>query len=383
MIMKKNISEEEFIRQFTSDGPRKLANKLGITERSVYRRRKKLESKRNVKISPPVAKSALGIEPNYGFNMKGVSTLYDENGNIKLEWVKVNAEKEQLEEAFREAVEGLKEEIPRETKVKPPKSTNDTLMACYPVGDHHMGMLSWHEETGDDYDLKISEDLLNGAISHLVKAIQPCEKAAVVFLGDFMHYDSYAPLTPASKNLLDADSRYPKMVRVAVRSMRNAIDVARRQHKNVHVIVEPGNHDPSSSIFLMEILSALYEKEPRVYVDTTPRRFHYFRFGKNLVGTHHGDKKIKMSDLPLIMATDNPEDWGKTKYRYCWTGHVHHDQVKDYQGCKVESMRVLPPTDAYGAESGYRSMRDMKAIVLHKEFGEVARYTVNPDMIKS
>jgi hypothetical protein len=81
------------------------------------------------------------------------------------------------------------------------------------------------------------------------------------------------------------------------------------------------------------------------------------------------------------MATDRREDWGKTRYRYWWTGHVHHDQVKDIQGVKCESFRVLPPADAWADGAGYRSMRDIKAIVFHKEYGEVARHTVNPEML--
>jgi hypothetical protein len=42
---------------------------------------------------------------------------------------------------------------------------------------------------------------------------------------------------------------------------------------------------------------------------------------------------------------------------------------------------VLAAKDAWHSEKGYRSKRDMKAIVLHREYGEVARHTFNPDMI--
>jgi hypothetical protein len=172
------------------------------------------------------------------------------------------------------------------------------------------------------------------------------------------------------------------MVRVAVRAIRYTIDCALRRHKNVRVIFAPGNHDLSLSIFMMELLANVYENEKRVTVDTSPRHFHYFSFGKNLIGIHHGHG-AKPKDLPLIMATDQPEAWGRAQYRYLWTGHVHHDQVKDYHGVRWESFRVLPPADAYAANAGYRSQRDMKAIILHKEFGEVSRHTVNPAMLEA
>jgi hypothetical protein len=88
-----------------------------------------------------------------------------------------------------------------------------------------------------------------------------------------------------------------------------------------------------------------------------------------------------MAALPLIMATDQPEKWGQSEYRYWWTGHVHHDQVKDYEGCRVESFRILAPADAWAANHGYRAASDMKAIILHKDYGEVARHVVNPAML--
>ena len=56
--------------------------------------------------------------------------------------------------------------------------------------------------------------------------------------------------------------------------------------------------------------------------------------------------------------------------------------MKDFTGCKVESFRILAPKDAWAAEKGYRAQQDMKAIILHKDYGEVARHIVNPEMLK-
>jgi hypothetical protein len=255
------------------------------------------------------------------------------------------------------------------------------LMACYPVGDHHMGMLSWKHETGSSYDLDIGEALLGKAITHLVGTTPACDRCAVVFLGDFMHYDSFDAVTPTSRNMLDSDGRFPKMVRAAVRTMRHAIETAAARHREVLVIIEIGNHDLASSIFLMECLHNIYENNPRITVDTTPSHFHYFTFGKNLIGTHHGHE-AKYAALPGIMATDRAALWGATEHRAWWTGHIHSQKVFDFPGCSVESFRILPPADAWAHNKGYRAQRDMKAIILHHEYGEVARYTVNPSMLE-
>ncbi|MBS4048179.1 MAG: oxidoreductase [Alphaproteobacteria bacterium] len=362
-------------------GTRAAARKLGRDNATVVRQRQAVLRKAAQRGYSPDHDLTHPVAP--GQRLRGASTLYDlRTGDPVMQWVKSSADDEKREIFFREAVEAMKAEAPKFDPIKGPSVASTSLCACYPIGDHHTGMLAWDKEAGDDWDLSIAEKMLCGAIEHLVNAAPPCAEAVVASLGDFLHYDGYKPVTPTNGHLLDADSRYPKMVRAAVRAIRYTIDCALRRHKHVRVIFAPGNHDLSLSIFMMELLSQVYENEKRVTVDTSPRHYHYFRFGKNLVGVHHGHG-AKMDKLPLIMATDRSEDWGATQYRYWWTGHVHHDQIKDYSGCRVESFRVLPPADAYAANAGYRSQRDMKAIILHREYGEIARHIVNPAMLEA
>lgn len=308
-----------------------------------------------------------------------LSTLYDQEGNVSQQWVSEKPELIAREKLWKEFGSALADQVTRADVIPVPQTSRDDLMACYPVGDHHLGQLSWHRETGANYDLEISEKLLRSAFDYLIKGSPDCDQALVPFLGDFMHYDSFESVTPTSRNQLDADGRFPKMVRVAVRTMRYAIEAAAAKHKNVRVIVEIGNHDLSSSIFLMECLNNVYENNPRITVDCSPKHFHYFEFGKCLVGTHHGHGP-KLDKLPMIMATDMPEAWGRTRHRYWWTGHIHHDSTRDFEGCKVESHRVLAAPDAWASQKGYRSSRDMKAIVLHRDFGEVSRLVASPSM---
>lgn len=316
-----------------------------------------------------------------------VSTLYDQQGNVTQQWVAEKPEEAHREALWRLFAAELAEALPRAKPRKGPAHVSDQLMAVYPVGDHHMGMLAWDKETGADYDLDIAERLLTGATDRLMAATPACSQALIVFLGDFLHYDSFEAVTPASRNLLDADSRFPKMVRASVRAIRYMVTAALVRHQKVDIIIEIGNHDPSSSIFLMECLANIYESEPRVTVDTSPMHYHYFAFGNVLIGVHHGHE-AKMENLPLIMATDKPDLWGRARYRYWYTGHIHSQKTKvvvsqgaDHPGCTVESFRILAPPDAWASQKGYRSIRDMKAIVHHREFGEIERHTVNPSMM--
>lgn len=311
------------------------------------------------------------------------SALVDAEGNIIQQWLIEKPEDRAKQEQWGAIAAELLAPIARAPWIEAPLSVNYDLLTAYPIGDHHLGMLSWKHETGDSYDIDIGENLLMGAVDDLVARSPASYTGLVVILGDYMHYDGFEAVTPTNRNLLDADGRYPKMVSAGLRLARRMIDRAAAKHEIVRVIVEIGNHDPSCAIFLMIALANIYENNPRVVIDTSPKHFHYYEHGLCLIGTHHGHgRAAKAEQLPLIMAADQPEAWGRTKYRYWWTGHVHHQSVKDFAGVSVESFRILPPGDAYAANEGYRAPRDMKAIVLHKQHGEVARMIVNPSMLK-
>ena len=183
-------------------------------------------------------------------------------------------------------------------------------MANYPVGDHHMGMLSWRPETGDSYDIEIAERLLTRAFQHLVPLAPRCRRALIPFLGDLFHYDSQVPETPHGKHKLDADSRYQKMIRAGRRMIQNCIRIVAEWHEQVDVIFLPGNHDPYSMTIIAEMFAALYEENPRITINTVPRLYRYSQFGKVLFGFTHGDL-CKPEALPQIMAADCPPNGGR------------------------------------------------------------------------
>ena len=102
----------------------------------------------------------------------------------------------------------------------------------------------------------------------------------------------------------------------------------------------------------------------------------YHQWGRNLFGFTHGHA-IKPSALGEIMAHDKPKEWAETNYRYWHTGHIHSNNSTDGRGWRWESHRTLAAQDAWSSGAGYRSGRDIKGILYHKEFGEVNRTTVD------
>jgi Bacterial regulatory protein, Fis family len=314
-------------------------------------------------------------------NIHGTSTLLGANGDVKLQWVKEKAGVPTPEEMAL-VIKAALGEVPVCRVIPPPKDLpRPGLLNVFPMGDPHIGMYSWAEETGQDFDLDIAETQLTQAMGYLVGCCPPAEQALIVNVGDFFHADNMENRTMRSGNVLDVDTRWAKVLRVGVRAMRACIEHALTRHMQVRVINEIGNHDDHSSQMLTIALAMFYENNPRVSFDESPARFHYYRFGKVLIGVTHGDN-TKPDALGPIMATDRPVDWGETLHRYWYTGHIHHKKVIELPGCMTESFRTLAARDAWHSGKGYRSGRDMTAIVLDENFGEVQRHRIDISMLE-
>lgn len=315
------------------------------------------------------------------FLVKGISTYYNKDGKPTGQWVKTSIDNQKLELILQETIAALKDDIPRVNPIQSPQNTNSNLLNCYVITDYHMAMLSWHEESGADWDLKIAEDLLVKWFEQAIAQSPNSETAIFAQLSDFLHFDGLEPLTPASKHLLDVDSRFAKLVRVAIRVLRQVIDMLLHKHKQVHIIMADANHDPVSQIWLREWFSVLYENEPRITVDTTPSPYNAFEFGNTALFFHHGHKR-KVANVAEVFVAKYREMFGRTKYAYAHMGHLHSIDIKENNLMIVEQHRTLAAPDAYAARGGWLSGRDAKVITYHRNFGEVSRITINSDMLK-
>ena len=322
--------------------------------------------------------AASGIAPDQnlnrevapGFTTKRVSTAYNTEGEIVLQWHIQEPERQNIEELVDQFVEGFKDEVRGiHTPIDPPSSTDDDLMVAYLIGDHHLGMLAHHTETmGDDYDVKISQNLLENAIDRLVGSAPSGEVGVLVNLGDFMHINDSTSSTPNSKNLLDSDGRYSKTIRAASNVIKRTVLRMLEKHNQVWLVNVRGNHDPDAALWLNEVMRLYFEDDPRVKVFDNASKFIWWQWGKNLVVTHHGDR-IKMSNLHGSIVSNLRQEWGESDHTFVWTGHIHHKNQEEYGGALFESWNILAPADAWHSGSGYSSSRSMTCVILHKLYG--------------
>lgn len=352
----------------------------GLSGREIARRLERDDRyiQRIIKGHKPTTPDAAHEASPDGFRVKGVSTLYGKDGEVKIQWVKT--QEIDLLARIEAAAAAMAETLEPVGPAPAPPEVDGKLLNLYTLTDSHVGMLAWSRETGEKWDLEIAEDVLSRVFIGMINSAPAAMTGIVNQLGDFLHFDGLVPMTPTSHNMLDADSRYQKVVEVAVRILRRVIDAALKKHAVVQVYMHEGNHDMSGSVWLRILFSALYENEPRVSVCKSPLPYAAFEHGTSMIGFHHGHLAKKAS-LPLLFAARFSEMWGRTTKRYIHTGHLHHVDEKEYPGVKVVQHPTIASADAFAARGGWLSERQATCMTYHAEFGEVGRMVWVPEMV--
>ncbi|HCP0786337.1 TPA: metallophosphoesterase [Escherichia coli] len=372
----KKITDEQ-LREELNAGTKiiDISRKYGISDRVIRIRKAKL-AKKGVGHGRDVSH----LVPD-GYKIKGTSSLVDEFGNTKLQWVKTDTDAERQVELMKAVIEGMKSEI---TPVAPVKAVrakrDDKLLNLYTVSDFHLGMLAWADESGDDWDMKIAEDLFSRWFDAAFQKAPDAGTGVINLLGDLAHFDSLDAVTPASGHVLDADTRYQKLVRYMIRMVRRVVGMALVKHKNVRLLIVQGNHDESGMIWLAEMFSTLYDNEPCVFVDTSPDVYKMVQHGKTTLFFHHGHK-ARFDAIEPVMIAKFRKAFGESVYSYAHVGHLHHQKIVESRNMIVEQHRTLAAKDAYASRGGWMSGRSANVITYSAEYGEVARLIISPEML--
>jgi hypothetical protein len=372
----------EAIEKYGSGG--KAAKALGVTKNAINDSILRLKNSAALRGYSPEHDLVHSVAP--GQKLRGASSLY-RRGEPEplLTWVKSSADEEAIAALRAAAYEALAADLPRAKPIRAPTATDQKLANLFTLTDSHVGMLAWHKENLDaagDWDLQIAERVLTGCFEYMVKASPKARVGIVAQLGDFLHSDGLAAVTPTSGHLLEQDGRFPKVVRSAIRILRRVINMALGRHEVVIVLMAEGNHDLASSVWLRAMFAALYENEPRVQVIDSEMPYYVYQHGETMLAWHHGHLK-KNDALPLLFATQFPKMWGDTTKRYAHCGHRHHEEIKEHSGMKVVQHSTLATRDAYASRGGWHSIRQCVAITYHTEFGKVCENTVTPEMLES
>jgi len=253
--------------------------------------------------------------------------------------------------------------------------------------DHHFGKMSWGLETlGPNYDVKIAAKLFNRALDTIINRspFSTYEEIWFVVGNDLLNSDDTSGRTTAGTPV-ESDFRHEKTY-VTVRTLLVQAIEHKLRHiaKKVRVIVVPGNHDHNSMWHLGDSLELYFSKYSDVEVDNRPSARKYHVYGSTLIGYAHGDK-AKGKNLPLLMATEAREDFGRTLFHEWHTGHKHQSRTEEFNGVRVRILPALCPSDAWHAEMGFvGNLRSSEAFVWDAVQGliGIVIYTDSDDFIE-
>jgi hypothetical protein len=240
------------------------------------------------------------------------------------------------------------------------------------IVDHHLGQLSWKQEVGFNYDIKIAKKLHADAVDFLIDKIKPYKinKILYHFGQDFYNVNSQFNHTVAGTRQ-DEDGRWQKSFEEGIMVHVDAINKL-KQIADVDAISIKGNHDEERTQYAATVLKAWFRLDSNVKIDNSPMSRKYYLYGKNLIGLSHAEE-IKTDRLLGLMPIEAKEMWSKACHYEWHIGHLHSESLKqslsESNGIKIRHLSTLVPVDAWHFNKGYLHNRETNLFLWHPEKG--------------
>ncbi len=250
------------------------------------------------------------------------------------------------------------------------------------LADLHLGKLVSEHETGEKYNTDIAKERFLTCIRYLAFKSYQCygiKKFILSSLGDTLHTDTLKSTT-TSGTYVESDTRASKVFEIALEILTESIDILKQFSDEVEFININGNHCELSEHYLGIALKAYYRKDTKVRINAEPKVRKTILVGDNLLSWTHGDTII--NTLPLTIATESSELWGKSKFRLIQLGHLHTTKKKIFQaedefnGVIVRHFSSLSGTDSWHNKNNYigNQKRGTALVFSDKEVGIIGEF---------
>jgi hypothetical protein len=252
---------------------------------------------------------------------------------------------------------------------------NDANLLVINPADIHIGKLASEFETKDAHNNDLIVKRVKDGILGILQKSKGFNIDKILFVigNDILHVDN-AKRTTTSGTPQDTDGMWFENFLLAQRLYIEVIELL-VQVAPLHIQFDSSNHDYTNGFFLAQTINAWFRNHKNITFNVGIQHRKYFTYGKNLIGTTHGDG-AKETDLPLLMAQEASEYWHNSKHRYFYISHIHHKKSKDYGSVCVESFRSPSGTDSWHHRNGYQhAPKAIEAFIHNKEQGQIARIT--------
>jgi hypothetical protein len=251
--------------------------------------------------------------------------------------------------------------------------------------DIHFGRLTWHEESGEDFDIKIADYIVKSVLADLLQYTKNFEIDRILLpLGNDLFNVNNKTNTTVRGTLQQEDTRWQKTFRAGRILATEMIDAC-TSIAPTDVLFIPGNHDEEKIFYLGDALECWYHNNKNVHIDNLAKSRKYYNYGKVLLGFTHGNAEI-MKKLPNLMQFEVPQLWGNSLYREWHTGDKHHKtdfvlEVEEQVGIVIRVLRSLVPADAWTFNHGFvGAQRASESFLWHPTKGLIAQFTAGIEM---
>jgi hypothetical protein len=362
---KRMLTKEEVIKQFKVDTDIWEVEKFTVKTSEGYRKDRSVEwhVREGVVLQGDVSDSGkMLVVPLYHIEVK----------------LKRKIEEIRVRSAIEDMIEDAKNHAPKYQKIIYPK-INGNMLYEIDMPDIHFGRLTWGEESGEDYDIKIAKEAVNKVLNKLLTYTKmfPIKKILIPLGNDFFNVNSKSNTTVHGTPQQE-DTRWQKTFRLG-RELAVGIIEKCAQVAPVDVLIIKGNHDEEKTFYMGDSVFSWFHNNPNVNIDNGARGRKYYLYGKNLIGFTHGSEE-KIDKLALLMPTEAPELWAKSIYREFHLGDKHHlVEVDEINGVVIRILRGLTAADAWTFDKGFiGAKRAAQSFVWDYNGGWIAQFPAMP-----
>jgi AraC-like DNA-binding protein len=268
--------------------------------------------------------------------------------------------------------------------------TKREYAAVLAIQDFHFGRWSSDIEVKNATGIQKQQNDLFKCVIDLLEKVAMFGAPEILYMtiaGDWLNSDNFK-LTTTKGTEQDSVPSHTFMMYNGGLLLVQLIDMLRQVFPKIELVITPGNHDRDPSISLYMFVSAWYrnvEGVKSIYSDLNSfkdlegrhlRARQYRTYGTNLLCFTHGDG-AKNQNMPIVIANEMRENWGKTKHTFLITGHLHYRISQDLFGVQHIQVPSLAGDDRYHDLKGYQGERGMTMILIDKEKGYMAELFSN------
>lgn len=205
------------------------------------------------------------------------------------------------------------------------KELNDNKLLEQPGIELHLGEMSCHIDTGENYDHKIAQERFKQIVEKTVEK-QEYEKCGTLLLGignDFFNSDNPSDTTTKGTPQ-HSDTRWKKLFLLGLKMYIEAVKTYIEHFNTIDIQLVPGNHDLSTSFYLYVALEQAFKECEKVNFINDYKEVQCYVFGDCGIWSTHGTKNVNRTMDSIV--SEFSKEYGETRFRELHFNHLHNEQ---------------------------------------------------------